>query len=108
MFVKYAVNIDPIAEVQLIDGRIRIKIGGWEGLTAREIEHDDVVQAVRRNWIRLDDKEPTTAKAPEQPKPHIINTDAKQGTQTPTAATTPEADAKKAAPKKAATETKLG
>lgn len=72
MFVKYAVNItkEPKAEVQMIDGRVRVAIDGWEGITAREVDHDDIVHAVRKGWIKLEDAQPTVEKAPEQPKPY--------------------------------------
>lgn len=63
IFEKYAVNKSQ-GIVQIIDGRVRIPVGGWRGLTRIEVQHADVVDALRREWIELVDEQP---KSPEEP-----------------------------------------
>lgn len=89
MFTKYAINItaDPKAEVQLLDGRLKIAIDGWQGITEREEDHDDIVFAVRRKWIRLDEAEPKSSQAPVQPKPY--QAEQTEAVQAPTIESTP-------------------
>jgi hypothetical protein len=72
IYSKYAVNKSE-GEVQLIDGKVRIPIGGWKGLTTRELEHEDIIYALRRDWIEIKDSEPTTPEAPERPALKVIN-----------------------------------
>lgn len=67
LFAKYAVNQSK-CEVQMIDGTIKIAIGGWEGLTIREIDHIDVLSAYRKGWIDLKDEEPKTPRVPAKEK----------------------------------------
>jgi hypothetical protein len=76
IFKKWLVNStdgDATAEVQLIDGRIRVPRGGWVGVTDREADHEDVVQAIRRNWIKVVEVEPKSPEVPEVRKPKISN-----------------------------------
>jgi hypothetical protein len=74
MFAKYAVNLSQ-AEVQMIDNQIKIPVGGWEGITKTELDHVDVIYAVRQKWIKLQDKEPTTDKSPPKQAVTTINAD---------------------------------
>jgi len=72
IYAKYAVNKSG-GEVQLIDGKVRIVVGGWEGLTRNELEHEDIVYAIRRDWIELVDEEPQTPRKPERKPLKLIN-----------------------------------
>lgn len=63
LFTNYAVNISD-TEVQMIDNRVVIKKGGWKGLTAREVDHEDVIYALRKGWIKLSATEPKTEEDP--------------------------------------------
>ena len=64
MFAKYAVNLTDNT-VQLIDNKITIVGNGWRGLTQGELDHPDVIYAIRKDWIKLEEKQP---KGPESPK----------------------------------------
>lgn len=70
MFAKFAVNKTE-AEVQMIDNRLCIVVGGWRGITEEELKHPDIVYALRKDWIELLDKEP---KKPESPPRRKVKT----------------------------------
>jgi hypothetical protein len=72
LYSKYVVN-KSTGEVQLIDGKVRIPLGGWRGLTTKELEHEDIVYALRRDWIELKDTQPTTPETPEKPALKMID-----------------------------------
>lgn len=87
-YTKFAVNTaKPEAEVQLIDGQIKIAIGGWAGLTRNEIDHPDIIGSMRKGWIKVQDIEPKGEAAPELPGPEISTVKTVQGTETPPART---------------------
>lgn len=55
---KYVVNISQ-AEVQMIDGKVKVPFKGYVPVSLREADHDDVVDCIRRKWIVLREREPT-------------------------------------------------
>ena len=73
IYKAYAVNKSD-AEVQLIDGSVKIPIGGWRGLTAREVEHEDIIYALRREWIVVQVDKPTTLETPPKKPLDYIET----------------------------------
>lgn len=65
IYTKFAVNKSQ-GEVQLIEGKVKIPVGGWKGLTAKELEHEDIVYALRRDWIELVKDAPSGPETPEK------------------------------------------
>lgn len=74
IFVKYAVNKSQ-GVVQIVDGRVRIPVGGWKGLTRIEVDHPDIVDALRRDWIDLVDQKPTSPEDPPKKPLKIYSAD---------------------------------
>lgn len=74
LFAKYAVNKTD-NEVQMIDNRLRVAPGGWQGVTEEELKHPDIVYALRKGWIELTAKEPSKPQAPARKPLKIINAD---------------------------------
>lgn len=97
LFIKYAINKSN-GVVQIIDGRVRIPLGGWRGLTRIEAEHPDVVDALRRDWIDLVDHEPTLPENPPKKPIKLYNSDGVVQEMSPDEldkALTPKAESKK-------------
>lgn len=55
---KYLVNISD-AEVQLIEGKVKVPFKSYVPVSKREADHDDVADCIRRKWVKLIDREPT-------------------------------------------------
>ena len=72
MFVKYAVNKSQ-SEVQMIDNRICIPVGGWQGITEDELKHPDILYAFRKDWISLEDNQPKSPAKPERKRVKTVN-----------------------------------
>jgi hypothetical protein len=66
MFDAYLVNKtkDPGAEVQVLDGNVKVPIDGWVPVTKKELEDTSIIFAVRRGWVEVVMEEPKTPKAP--------------------------------------------
>lgn len=54
---KYVVNISS-AEVQMIDGKVKVPFRDYVPVSAKEAAHDDVVDCIRKKWIMLLEYEP--------------------------------------------------
>jgi len=55
---KYLVNISS-AEVQLIEGKVKVPFKGCVPVSKKEADHDDVADCIRRKWVKLVEREPT-------------------------------------------------
>lgn len=57
----YAVNVSEM-NVGLFTGKYLVEIGGWVKLKDGEEKLDEVLEVVRRGWIKLQASEPKPAK----------------------------------------------
>lgn len=67
MFAKYAVNKTD-SEIQMLDNKLCIVVNGWMGVTEEELRHPDILYALRKDWISLEEKEPKKPSKPAKPR----------------------------------------
>ncbi len=63
---KYLINTLN-SHVQMMDGRLTVKRGEYIQITDKEAEHEDVIFAIRRGWVKLENSIPTEPVAPSTP-----------------------------------------
>lgn len=57
---KYAINISQ-TNIGITALNLQIPIGGWAKLANEDVNHDEVKEAIRRSWIKIELKEPEPA-----------------------------------------------